>query len=287
MQIGIVVNYSYGGLSQSAESIAEELGKLGCGTCIVTNRDVLDERRHFDFAKCVFLDKDVVCGMRLELDGTRLYNSIGAIEACDDKRMTYELLRRDFAVPDTVCFPLTFVDADIEPFKKHVISYLGFPVVAKEAYGSLGMQVKLLNDEGELDSYIRSHMYVPHLYQKFICSSRGRDVRVYVVGGKAVAAMSRSSRADFRSNSALGSVAERFEIPHDLAETAVSAASQLGLDFCGIDFLFGEDGQFLICEINSNAMFSTLSQISGVNIAAEIARLVAEDKAAGDIGSLF
>ena len=287
MQIGIVVNYSYGGLAKSADSIAEELSNLGCSACIVTNKDVLDERRHFDFEKCVFLDKDVVCGMSLELSGVRLYNSIGAIEACDDKRITYELLKGDFPMPDTVCFPLTFANADVDPFKEYVASRLGFPLVAKEAFGSLGMQVMLLNDEDELGSYMRSHIYVPHLYQRFVSSSRGRDVRVYVVGGRAVAAMSRTSRDDFRSNSALGSAAERFDISSDLAETAVSVASQLGLDFCGIDFLIDKTGQFLVCEVNSNAMFSTLSKISGVNIAAEIARLVAEDKVLGNLESIF
>lgn len=277
MKVGIVINHSYRGFEKPARLIAAELERLGAETEILTNMDVLAGRDAPDFKKCVFLDKDVICGTRLELAGVRLYNNIGAVEACDDKRMTYELLKDDFTVPETISFPLTFNETDIESFKFGIAGRLGFPLVAKEAFGSLGMQVRLISDTDELDSYMREHLYIPHLYQKYISSSRGRDVRVYVAGGEAVAAMTRRSRSDFRSNSSLGSEAEKFILNAELSETAVNIASMLGLDFCGIDFLYGRDGGFIVCEVNSNAMFETLSRISGVNIAEKIARRVLDD----------
>ena len=52
---------------------------------------------------------------------------------------------------------------------------------------------------------------------------------------------------------------------------AVRAAETLGLDFAGVDVLFGKDGP-LICEVNSNAHFKTTLDCTGVNMADAIMR---------------
>ena len=55
------------------------------------------------------------------------------------------------------------------------------------------------------------------------------------------------------------------------AELAVRATELLGLDFAGVDVLFGRDGP-LLCEVNSNAHFKTTLECTGVNMAVEIMR---------------
>ena len=47
-----------------------------------------------------------------------------------------------------------------------------------------------------------------------------------------------------------------------------------GLDFAGVDVLFGRDGP-LLCEVNSNAHFKTTLECTGVNMAVEIMRHIA------------
>ncbi|NCB06113.1 MAG: RimK family alpha-L-glutamate ligase, partial [Clostridia bacterium] len=53
------------------------------------------------------------------------------------------------------------------------------------------------------------------------------------------------------------------------AEMAVTATRLLGLDFAGVDVLFGKDGPIL-CEVNSNAHFKTTLACTGVNMADDI-----------------
>ena len=48
------------------------------------------------------------------------------------------------------------------------------------------------------------------------------------------------------------------------------ACRALGLDFAGVDVLFGEDGAPVVCEVNSNPHFKTTLDCTGVDLAAEI-----------------
>lgn len=81
-------------------------------------------------------------------------------------------------------------------------------MVVKEAYGSFGAQVYLAKNRSELDALRNRLKYMPHLYQRYVKNSSGEDIRIIVVGGKAVAAMKRKNKGDFRANIELGGVGE-------------------------------------------------------------------------------
>ena len=87
-----------------------------------------------------------------------------------------------------------------------------------------------------------------------------------VVGGRAVAAMRRVAENDFRSNAELGGRGEQYPLDTVSAAYCEKIAGALGLDFCGIDLLFGRDG-YKVCEVNSNAFFGTFERVTGVNVA--------------------
>ena len=53
------------------------------------------------------------------------------------------------------------------------------------------------------------------------------------------------------------------------------ATELLGLDFAGVDVLFGRDGP-LLCEVNSNAFFGGIERVTGVNVAREYAQYMYE-----------
>lgn len=55
---------------------------------------------------------------------------------------------------------------------------------------------------------------------------------------------------------------------------ALKACEILGLDFGGVDLLFGEDDRPVLCEVNSNAHFINLSSCTGVNVADKIIKYV-------------
>lgn len=255
-----------------ARAVANE---LDC-PCQYTDELLFRRDDEIDFCKCVYFDKDIITGLRLELLGVRLYNNIGAIELCDDKRRTEELLRRDLETPETVVPPLLFSDdsAFRKNFAQRVADRLGFPLIAKLAFGSLGQQVKLISTMEELFNCCEDWKNKPHLFQKYIKSSEGRDIRVYVVAGRAVAAMERYNPNDFRSNIASGGRGRKIIPPAEFTEAATEACALLGLDFGGVDLLYGPNGEPIICEVNSNALFYELNTVCGVNIEKNIAEAV-------------
>jgi ribosomal protein S6--L-glutamate ligase/gamma-F420-2:alpha-L-glutamate ligase len=142
--------------------------------------------------------------------------------------------------------------------------------VIKESYGSFGEQVYLAHTIEEAQATVAAIGAKPFLFQKFISSSFGRDVRVNVVGGSAVCAMERVGRAgDFRSNIAGGGVGSGYTLSPDEEALAVRAAAAVGADFAGVDLLFGEGGM-LVCEVNSNPHFTGTYKHTGINLAVPI-----------------
>ena len=227
-----------------------------------------------DFA--IFWDKDIYLAERLEKEGVRLFNSSRAILLCDNKILMYqELSNKGIRIPRTFVAPKTFegLNYSKRDFLNNVIKEIGFPIVVKEAYGSFGEQVYLANDIDSLNKIVDQIGYKDFLMQEFIGSSKGKDIRINVVGNKAVVSMLRENYNDFRSNISSGGHGEKYEPKPEYLDLAVKAAQALGLDFAGADVLFGKDGP-IICEVNSNPQFASTLKATGVNLADYIAEYI-------------
>ena len=227
-----------------------------------------------DFA--IFWDKDIYLAERLEKEGVRLFNSSRAVLLCDNKILMYqELANKGIRIPRTFIAPKTFEGLNFSKrdFLNNVIKEIGFPIVVKEAYGSFGEQVYLANDIDSLNKIVDQIGYKDFLMQEFIVSSRGKDIRINVVGNKAVVSMLRENDNDFRSNISSGGHGEKYEPKPEYLDLAVKAAQALGLDFAGVDVLFGKDGP-IICEVNSNPQFASTLKATGVNLADYIAEYI-------------
>ncbi|MFC6718554.1 RimK family alpha-L-glutamate ligase [Natrialbaceae archaeon GCM10025810] len=114
--------------------------------------------------------------------------------------------------------------------------------------------------------------------------TRNRDVRVYVVGGEIVGAMTRyAPDNDWRTNVALGGTVEDAtdSLPEEAAEMAVRSAEAIGLDYAGVDLVEGDEGWFVL-EVNPTAGFKGLHEATRVSPAPYIARLAIE-RAGGEV----
>lgn len=284
----IVMNaYPNGGkFYRQAERIAQELIELGVETDVFKNGQIsawiteagevrTSLQKEYDF--CVYLDKDKYLGELLQRSGLRLFNSAQAVAVCDDKMSTYlALAGRGIPLVKTVSAPLCYTPSATldEAFLAHVSRVLGFPLVAKKSYGSLGAGVKLVRDEVELEQTEREWLYLPHFYQAFVAESKGRDVRVIVIGGKAIAAMERVAQGgEFRSNIELGGKGNKIDLSAEYTQLTERVADVLQLDYCGVDLLEGENGG-VVCEVNSNAFFEGLESVTGINVAKRYAEYI-------------
>ena len=284
--IAIIIN-AYSNLAHSLNQsyrLKEEFCKLGVGADILRNggRALIDGGGNVvspltGYDCCVYLDKDKYLSSMLERAGMRLFNSHSAVEACDDKMTTFiALAGSGIPVPETIPAPLCY-DADAHPsaaMLDFIEQRLGYPVVVKESYGSLGRGVHLANDRAQLEALAERLKLTPHLFQQFMAKSAGRDIRAIVIGGRCVAAMERKNDGDFRSNIELGGKGSAVQLSDEVMHICERAAGLLGLDYCGIDVLEG-DGPAL-CEVNSNAFFGGIERVTGKNIAALYARHICD-----------
>ncbi|MBO7215152.1 MAG: ATP-grasp domain-containing protein, partial [Clostridia bacterium] len=177
-------------------------------------------------------------------------------------------------VPKTVSAPLCYTKGAklTEDSASEIIDILSLPLVAKKSFSSLGKGVFLINTKEELIDFINQNPFEPKIYQEFISSSFGRDVRIICIGKKYYSAIERYSGSDFRSNSALGGNARKIDPPKEFIEVAEKVANLLNLDYMGIDLLYGKANEPIVCEVNSNAFFSAMDKVANVSVAKEYAK---------------
>ena len=192
------------------------------------------------------------------------------IETCDNKAKQYiQLAKNNIAMPETIIAPKVYPNFTIEGsgYYEKVLEKLGLPMIIKEGHGSFGMKVYLIETEEDFYAKVDELRGVDYVFQQFIATSRGRDIRVNIVGGEIVAAMYRSSETDFRANITNGGVASVIELTAEQKELAIRAAEAVGAEFAGVDLLFGEDEAPLVCEVNAAAHIRNIYNVTGINVA--------------------
>lgn len=204
----------------------------------------------------------------MERLGIHVVNGPESIEIVKDKLYSHQILaENNLPVPKTmlVKFPV-----NIELVEKN----LGFPVVVKTLSGSQGSGVFLAENKGTFDDLMQlieaTNKTANIILQEFIAASRGTDLRVFTLGGRAIACFKRTNKAGgFKANFSAGGDVEQFEITPEIEWLATQTSNILNLDMAGIDLLFDND-HFKVCEANSSPGFEGLESSCGLNIPKEI-----------------
>ena len=166
--------------------------------------------------------------------GVKVYNSAALSAIANDKMNTYlYFLEKGIRMPETYLVN----DAFRPPF---------YPIVLKPAGGHGGRGVKMINSENEYFDYIKGAS------EKCIAqrpvTDLGKDLRVYVIGGRIFAAMLRTSKTDFRSNFCLGGKAEVYSLSKEERSEAEKIISFLDKGYFGVDFMF-DNGRIIFNEL--------------------------------------
>src|SRR5690606_15545296 len=143
-----------------------------------------------------------------------------------------------------------------------VENLIGFPVVVKTLLGVNGTGVFLMEDRKAFSDLMallaETSPNVQLIFQKFIASSKGRDIRAFVVDGRVIASMERrAAEGGFKANYSQGGSVVQIELDEEARDLAVRTAQVLNLQVAGIDLLFDERG-YSICEANSFPGFKGL-----------------------------
>lgn len=229
----------------------------------------------------IFWDKDVLLARHLEKMGFKVFNSSKAIEYCDHKGLMHlELSNSNIQMPRTILSPMIFdYLLNSEGYLVKCFDELGKDVIIKESKGSFGMQVYSITNK---EDFIKKVMdlnkrNIDFIMQENIKSSYGKDIRVNIIGDKVIGAMLRESDKDFRANISQGGKGKLINLTIEQEELALKAHKVLGLDFSGVDLLFGENNKPILCEVNSNLNFLSFEELWGKSFGAEILKYILEE----------
>jgi gamma-F420-2:alpha-L-glutamate ligase len=209
----------------------------------------------------------------LERLGVSSFNSSTSIETVKDKLYTQQILAQsNFPVPRTM---LARSPVDLEVVEKQV----GFPVVVKTLSGSQGQGVFLCEDRRSLHDLmelIGATKTSPNIiFQEFVAASHGQDLRVFILGGRAIGAVRRVSKdGSFKANISLGGTAEPYKLTPEAEWLAAEVARILDLEIAGIDLLFDGEHHFKICEANSSPGFKGIEKVYGIDVPGEVFRFI-------------
>lgn len=155
----------------------------------------------------------------------------------------------------------------------HAAEQLGFPVIVKVAFGTIGSGV-FYADSAETFSPIVDYLQIrdgnPVIVQEYIAEAERKDIRVFVVGGNVVAAMERRApKGDVRANTTSGGTGAQIELTQKERELALLVAQTFGLAIAGVDLIRSARGP-LVLEVNANPGFAELERVTGVDVAKAI-----------------
>lgn len=152
----------------------------------------------------------------------------------------------------------------------------GPPVILKNAFGSYGCGVIIAESKRAIVSALDVFTNVLGsgqsiiLIQEYLKEAKGKDKRVFVIGGRVVASMERrAKRGEFRSNLELGGIGVNCEVTKREASIALKATKAIGLEIGGVDLINGKNGP-MVLEVNANPGFKGLQQATGIDIAQKI-----------------
>lgn len=238
-----------------AESLRDHGRRLGMETEIAVAGDLPDGVPD----AAVNRSRDWRLAARLESEGCRVFNRSGVSKLCNDKTETYR-----FAESAGIPVMRWSLPGEEPP--------PGPPWVVKSSGGHGGTEVFLASTLDDADRLCGGLRGRGALIQS-VSSETGRDVRVYVLGGRILGAVERSSRSDFRSNYKLGGSARLCPVPEDAEKIVEDVCSRLSPDFVGVDFVF-DGGRATLNELEDPVGTRTLYALGAPDPAAALMRLV-------------
>ena len=206
----------------------------------------------------------------LEERGVPVVNSPRAIERAVDKFYTSALLQEAGlpTVETVVCERAADAMAAVREFGD---------VVIKPIFGSMGHGIVRVSDPDVAFRVVKTLETTRAVfYVQRAIDPGGRDYRLFVIGGRVLAAIERhAAEGDWRSNVARGATAVAFNAPSEWQQMAASAAAAIGADYAGVDLLPAADGRVYVLEVNGIPGWEGLQRATGVDVAGAIVDHVA------------
>ncbi|HRQ72894.1 MAG TPA: lysine biosynthesis protein LysX [Phycisphaerales bacterium] len=224
--------------------------------------------------RCISQTQAAAAVRIVESYGVPCVNQARVIDACGDKLATTLALARA-GVPS----PRTMVAVDAESALQ-AVEAIGYPAVLKPTVGSWGRLLARVSDRDAAEAVIehKATLGGPQhgvFYVQEYVRKPQRDLRVFVVGDRAICGIVRHS-AHWITNTARGGRAERLDLTAEIERLCVQAARAVGGGVLAIDLLECPERGLLVSEVNHTMEFRNSIEPTGVDIPARIADFVLE-----------
>lgn len=168
----------------------------------------------------------------LEAAGIKIFNSAFVSRIANNKAACYAFLSKH-GIP--------MVETYFGGVAKKDRSY---PLIIKSVAGHGGSEVFMVNNDNEYNDVLETLQNKQTVIQK-PCETLGKDLRVYVLGGKIIAGVLRESDSSFKSNYSLGGRATLHNLTEKERALAEKIISLFDFGLAGIDLIYnGEEPLF-------------------------------------------
>ncbi len=215
--------------------------------------------------RCVSYYRNLHSTAGLEGMGVNVINCLNTGIFAGNKLFTHMLLKKQ-GIPTPFATVSFSKEAALESLEKH-----GYPKIIKPTVGSWGRMVSKINDSDSAEGIIESRekmypIYQIHYLEEFV-QRPPRDIRAIVVGDKVVAAIYRSSgNGSWKTNMALGGIAEKCEVSNELEDICIKAKNAVQGQIVGVDLMESNDKGLVVHEVNNTTEFKNTVRVCDVNI---------------------
>lgn len=214
--------------------------------------------------RCISYFRSLHVTATLESRGKPVVNSFQAASTCGNK--LFASIKLSQAKIPT---PRTYV-AFTQEAALRALDKLGYPAILKPVVGSWGRLVALVKDPDSAKSIIEAREYMHPIQQVYYLQEKvkrpERDIRCYVIGNQAVAAIYRNAPpSEWRTNTARGGVAENCPVTPELEELSIRAAESVGRGAFGVDLMETDSG-LVVHEVNHTTEFKNTVRVTQVDI---------------------
>lgn len=204
---------------------------------------------------------------QFEARGAHVLNTARAIgQSRNPARCLQALAANGIAIPATV------MARDAKELMAMIGLVRGVPVLVKLLQGSERRGLMVCESEQSLKAALEAVLGLGHniVMQEYV-KRAGRDIRVFVVGGQAVAAVTRVPKPG-RLSRTLSRIArlEALTPSPEVRHTAERAATICGLEVCAVDLLELKKGPPKVFEVNASPSLPEMEQATGVDLATAI-----------------
>lgn len=209
------------------------------------------------------------CALTRQFEAMKVFclNSAAAITQSRDKLYSLQLLLQHGVDIPTTGFANSPLDTD------DLIKMVGgSPLIVKLLEGTQGKGVVLAETKKAAESVINAFksLNANILVQEFIKEANGKDLRLFVVDGKVVAAIQREALpGEFRANIHLGGSASIIKPTIEEKRIAIKAAKAMDLKVAGVDIIRSSKGPLLL-EVNSSPGLEGIEGATYKDIASEM-----------------